>query len=176
MPWARLDDKFWRNAKMQSLSHPARGVWVNCVSYCADTTEPTGFLTYKEARERGPQRLIQELVNGGAFEPVNGGYLIHDFDKYLDKGSRDRCRRWRESKRKEGVTGDAGETSQTRHQSVTDASPRATGMETTSTSVFPVPVPEPGPDGDAVLEPLTNGRAVATRLREIAAAHSRELQ
>ena len=144
MPWARLDDKFWRNQKMQRLSHAARGAWANCVSYCADTPDPTGFLTFKEAVERGSKKLVAELAAGGAFEPVNGGYLIHDFDKYLDMGSRDRCRRWRDAKRLEGVTGDTDETSPKRHRNVTSRD----GLETISTSGFyPVPNPVPAVTG-----------------------------
>jgi hypothetical protein len=143
MPWARLDDKFWRNQKMQALSHAARGAWTNMVSYCADTPEPTGFLTHKEACERGTAALVSQLVAGSALETVNGGYLIHDFDKYLDRGSRDRCRAWRERKRNESVTSPAG------HQSVTESSPRATGLAVTSTSgLLPVPEPGPVPDSD----------------------------
>jgi len=144
LPWVRLDDKFWRNGKMQGLSHAARGAWLNSVSYCADTPEPTGFLTHKEARERGTKALVAELANGRAFEPVNGGYLIHDFDKYLDRGSRERCRLWREKKRLESAERASPVTPSDGKTNVTEPSPRATGLETISKSGF-YPVPNPVP-------------------------------
>lgn len=140
MAWVRLDDKFWRNPKMRRISHAARGVACDAMSFCADTPEPTGYLTNLEATQRacGPsgRRLIAELVREVVWEPVNGGYLIHDFEKYLEKGSRERCRAWRERKRNEGVTENE------RHRNVTETSPRATGMETIRTSRF---LPDPGP-------------------------------
>lgn len=148
MPWARLDDKFWRNPKMQALSHAARGAWANSVSYCADTPDPTGFLTFKEARERGTKALVTELVAGGAFEPVNGGYLIHDFDKYLHRGSRDRCRKWREKKRLEGVTGDVTDASPDRHSDVTSRDGSGDNK-----NVRVLPGPDPVPDSDGVKTP-----------------------
>ena len=145
MAWVRLDDKFWRNDKMRRLSDAARGVFCDSLSYCADTPEPTGFLTHHEARQRGPLRLIRELEGNGNFEPVEGGFLIHDFDKYLDKGSRDRCRIWRETKRLEGAKRTSPVTSPKGETNVTDLSPRATGLETISTSGF-YPNPNPSPE------------------------------
>src|SRR5260370_25974313 len=134
MPRARLDDKFWRNPKMRRLSHAARGVWVDAVSYCADTSEPTGFLTFAEAAARatgpGGKRIVKELVREVAWEPVEGGFLIHDFEKYLDKGSRDRCRAWRERKRNEGMMSPG--TQEAGHRPLTQPSPPATGLETTN--------------------------------------------
>jgi len=151
LPWVRLDDKFWRNKKMQKLSHAARGAWVTAVSFCADTNEPTGFLTYKEAEFFGTKKLVAELRVAVVYEPVNGGYLIHDFDHYLDRGSRDRCRKWREAKRLEGVTSDADIPSQvtqsTRPPGVTGTLPRATGLETISTSGFYPSPSRPEPEG-----------------------------
>lgn len=144
MTWVRLDDKFWRNPKMRRLSHAARGLFCDSLSYCADTPEPTGFLTYSEARDRGPRRLIVELETNGNLEVVHGGWLIHDFEHYIERGSRDRCRAWRERKRTESE----------RHANVTETSPRATGLETISTSgVLPVPS-RPGSDG---VKPLQQG-------------------
>src|SRR5262245_26748455 len=99
----RLDDKFWRNKKMQRLSHAARGVWVSALSYCGDVAEEdlTGFLTDHEALERatGNKGLVAELVTQGAWERLSDGYLIHDFEHYIPRKSRERTSLWRENKR-----------------------------------------------------------------------------
>jgi hypothetical protein len=51
-----------------------------------------------------PPRAVQELASLNAWEPIDGGYLVHDYDQYLEKGSRDRVRKHREVKRGGNVT------------------------------------------------------------------------
>ena len=131
MTWVRLDDKFWRNEKARRLSHAARGVFCDCLSFCGDVpqAELSGFLTHRQAVDRatGSVKLVDELVHNGFLEPVNGGYLVHDFDHYVPKTSTERVRKWRERKRCERV-------SETLHLS------RARDGK-------PEPVPEPVPVG-----------------------------
>jgi hypothetical protein len=138
LTWMRLDDKFWRNPKLRRLSHAARGVFADSLSFCGDTDELTGFLTTQQALDRaaGPtcRRLVAELIANENLEVVNGGYLIHDFEHYIPKTSRERTRAWREKKRLE------------RHQNVTTPSPLSRARDGK-----PVPVPEPVPEGS--LEP-----------------------
>lgn len=106
--WVRLDDKFWRNEKARRLSHAARGVFADCLSFCGDVpaAELSGFLTHRQALDRatGSAKLVDELARNGFLETVNGGYLIHDFDHYIPKTSTERVRKWREMKRCERVS------------------------------------------------------------------------
>ena len=136
MTWVRLDDKFWRNPKMRKLSHAARGVFADMLSFCGDTAEPTGFLTYRQACDlaTGSKHLVAALAENGNLEDVNGGYLIHDFEHYLPKTSTERVRAWREKKRSEDVS----ETFQKRSRNV---SPLARARR------VPDPVPDPEPEG-----------------------------
>jgi hypothetical protein len=104
MTWVKLDDKFHRNEKQLRMSDAAHRVYVNALSYCGDTPQPTGFLSEKEARNfvRGmgkSLRTIEELVGLNAWERVAGGYLIHDFEKYLPKTSTERVQRFRNERR-----------------------------------------------------------------------------
>jgi hypothetical protein len=128
MTWVRLDDKFHRNPKQLQLSDGAFRVWVCSWSYCAEEKQLTGFLTPSQAlslvRTYGQKpRVIQELVAAAAWEQLSDGYLIHDYEEYLDRGSADRTRKWRAEKRAReaaretspGGHGDAGVTSPKRH-------------------------------------------------------------
>lgn len=108
MTWIKLDDKAHRNPKLRAVSDRAFRVFILALSYCGDCPELTGYLANNEAvgfaRSHGkPAAVIDELATAGLLEPVNGGYLIHDWDKYLPKTSTDRVRRWRDKKRSEGV-------------------------------------------------------------------------
>src|SRR6476620_5458207 len=150
MSWIRLDDHFHRNSKQLQLSDGAFRVWVCSWSYCAEEKQLTGFMTTAQARSLTrsygkPLRVIEELVKANAWEQVSDGYLIHDFEKYLDVGSAERTRKWRAEKRERDalvtspdshgdVSGDAG---------VTRAHARRD-----------IPVPEPG--SSPVPEGLSN--------------------
>lgn len=143
--WIKLDDKFWRNPKMRRLSHAARGVFCDCLSYCGDVAadQLTGFLSRQESLDRatGNKRLVDEMVEVGCLEIVNGGYLIHDFPDYLPKTSRERTQRWRENKRLE------------RHGDVTEASQPRHGDSESSRARDGKPEPEPEPEPVGVLTP-----------------------
>lgn len=93
---------------MRRVSHAARGVFTDMLSFCGDVprSQTTGFLTTRQALDRATNssRLVEELVANGNLEVVSGGYLIHDFEKYLPQSSTDRVRAWREKKRGETVT------------------------------------------------------------------------
>ncbi len=104
MTWVKLDDKFHENDKQLRLSDAAVRIWVCSMSYCADQPNPTGFMTEAQAqafvRKFGKKpSVIQELVRINAWEKVPEGYLVHDFEIYLPKSSKERVRRWREGKR-----------------------------------------------------------------------------
>lgn len=155
LPWQRLDDAFYRNPKQLRLSDGAFRLYVCSLSYCADAKEPTGYMTAEQALGlarslKKNSKTIQELLENFFWETTSGGYLIHDFEEYVEKGSRDRVRAWRDRKRAEAqanrnVTG---------NQSATLPRGRARA---------PVPVPEPVPVvGDEVTSPSepTNPPAV----------------
>lgn len=152
--WIKLDDKFWRNPKMRRLSHAARGVFCDSLSYCGDVAadQLTGYLSRQEALERatGNKRLVDEMVDVGCLEVVNGGYLIHDFPDYLPKTSRERTQRWRENKRLERH-GDVTEASQPRHIARHGDSESSRARDG---KPEPVPEPEPVPVG---VKPLSVG-------------------
>jgi len=182
MTWIKLDDKFHRNAKVLAMSDAAHRVYVDALSYCGDVEEPNGYLSEEQARSflksRGkPTKVISELVELNAWEAVQGGYLIHDFEKYLPKTSTARVQAWREKKRREAVTETplqhTRNVSETRRNSSTHARARATtGLETTSTSggnPIPNPFPNPEPDHGDVVRGLTFQQAAESLVKTVPA-------
>ena len=90
---------------------------------------------FVKGRGKAP-KVLAELVRLDAFERVHDGYLIHDFEKYLAVGSRDRMRKLRDLKRSETAQfSDTNVTSQAGHD------PRH--RDVTSRAQVPVPVPVP---------------------------------
>jgi hypothetical protein len=113
--WVKLDDSFHRNDKQLQMSDAAFRVYVCAMSYCAQIPEPTGHLTTAQARALAAglgkrPAVIAELVRLNAWEVVEDGYLIHDYEEYLERGSRDRVRAFRARKRAGNVTGNGPET------------------------------------------------------------------
>jgi hypothetical protein len=109
MPWCRLDESFYRNDKQLRMSDAAFRVYVCALSYCAHTRDPNGYLSEEQAKSlirslRKRPAVIEELVKLNAWEQTAEGYLIHDFELYLPKSSVERVRRWREGKRRAGLT------------------------------------------------------------------------
>lgn len=104
MTWVKLDDHFDENDKQLRASDAAVRVWVCSMAWCARQKEPVGFMTTAQAirfvRGLGKKpAVIDELVSLNAWEVVEDGYLVHDFDVYLPKSSTDRVRAWRAAKR-----------------------------------------------------------------------------
>lgn len=83
MPWARLDDGFWRNTKLEAVSLAALGLYALGLSYAGDQTTD-GKISERRARDlaRGRRSLIDELVNCGLWTVEAGGYVIRDFLDY----------------------------------------------------------------------------------------------
>ena len=80
MSWARFDDTFWTNPKLERLTDRAHRLWVRGVGYaCQYLTD--GVLDPTALRTLGAHpKAAAELVAGGLWHPVpDGGYTIHDY-------------------------------------------------------------------------------------------------
>jgi hypothetical protein len=128
------------------MSDAAFRVYVCSMSWCAQVPEPTGYLTSAQARAlvaglgKRPA-VITELVRLNAWEEAEGGYLIHDYDDYLEKGSRDRVREFRARKRTGNVTGNADVTPNP--ASVTPSVTPGNASHARAPDGYPVPEPVP---------------------------------
>jgi hypothetical protein len=172
--WVRLDDRFDENPKQLRMSNAGFRLYVCALSFCARHRDVTGFMTYEQANglrraiRQGP-KTIGELVALNAWEQVDGGYLIHDYEDYIEKGSRERTRLWRarvrESTEMESKQTISFRSNSKSSQPVENSSGSYTGDgfgDVTETPLardgYPVPVPVLPPyppqagDGDSVTD------------------------
>lgn len=124
MPWARLDDGFHDHPKVEGLSLAAVGLWSLNFTWAhkhRKTAPIPGFIPIgRVQKQTGKQHdaLIAELVAAppgykfGLWEPVEGGWLIHDFEQYLPKardpqeaseaGKKGAAKRWQDEGKADG--------------------------------------------------------------------------
>src|SRR3954447_13701245 len=85
MTWVRLDDEFYEHDKIIALSDAAFRLWANALGFC-NRKLTDGFLQANAVglltTHRNPRTLVAELVTQWLWEPVSGGYLVHDYLKY----------------------------------------------------------------------------------------------
>lgn len=86
MPWANLDDTFESHRKIDAASLEAIGLYARSLSFCARyLTNGKVDQTWLERVVPKPQRLqklLDELVATGLFEPNGNGFAVHDYLDY----------------------------------------------------------------------------------------------
>jgi hypothetical protein len=91
MAWARLDDGWHDHPKTVAAGLEGAGLFAMCLTWAhkARKTSPQPGFVPREvvARFAGSKanRLARRLVELHSFEPADGGWMIHDFEKYLSK-------------------------------------------------------------------------------------------
>lgn len=89
MGYAQLDNGFWLNDKVDSVSDKAFRLYVRSISF-ASANITDGFISEKALRMLGgTTKLAQELLNArggntafGLWESAEGGWVIHDYAKH----------------------------------------------------------------------------------------------
>lgn len=87
MPWVKLDDHFDQHPKVAQLSDSAFALFVAGLAYCnrslTDGFIPSrvglGQLRWADGNTAPPIRELEEV---GLWEPVDGGWQVHDYDDY----------------------------------------------------------------------------------------------
>jgi len=79
MPWANLDDHFHDNPKVLETPLPGVGLYAIGLSYCsAHMTD--GFIPQAVVRGiRGWTTAVRMLIDRKLWEPVEGGFRVHDY-------------------------------------------------------------------------------------------------
>lgn len=81
MTWFKIDDNFDTHPKVLEAGNEAAGMWVRCGAY--SSRQLTGGRVPRAiALMYGDTHLVDILVKVGLFEPIEGGWLIHDFHDY----------------------------------------------------------------------------------------------
>src|SRR5688500_15573898 len=88
MGWIKLDDNFFSNRKIISLSKEAKLLHLAGLCYAganlSDGVVPLGALRMiaAQASVTAPQKLIVELKKAGLWRDHETGYIIHDYLKH----------------------------------------------------------------------------------------------
>ena len=129
--WAKIDDNLWAHPKWINLPDSAKALWVSALSYCA-CYETDGHISTHTLPTLYPNkhraRAISALVKSGLWEPINGGYVFHDWEHYQPTKARKDAERKDKRDRMRAL----------RAQSVT-SNRRVTNLDVTSK----LPTPDP---------------------------------
>ena len=82
MSWFKVDDGFHNHPKAMAAGNAACGLWSRCGSYCSQQPSTEGVVPDAIAKAYGTKAEIARLVAVGMWEPVEGGYRMHDYHEY----------------------------------------------------------------------------------------------
>lgn len=89
MSWLKVDDGFAAHPKVAALNDREFRVWVRLLCYLSRYRSETGLLTegaYSEVPGLSPKLAGGKLVEIGLIdEDEDGGFYVHDWEKYLPK-------------------------------------------------------------------------------------------
>lgn len=97
MSWARMDDGWHDHPKVEALSLAAAGLWALNFTWAhrhRKTAPLQGFIPESRVRKQAGRHydaLVAELTvpppgyKWALWEPVEGGWIFHDFEDYLPK-------------------------------------------------------------------------------------------
>jgi len=147
MTWLKTDDRFPEHRKIRRLSDPAYRLHHTALCACAKD-ETDGLVTEDDIAdmEHGARlrKHVPALVDRGLWEPVPGGWIIHDFlhynpshSKQNERRERDRQRQqeWREKKASQRDNDVTTPLSQPRHTSPSRPVPSRPEKDSVVTSV-----------------------------------------
>ena len=81
MTWAKLSDNFHSHPKTLRMGLEANGLYARAISYAACHLTD-GFVPREWVATQAPAKVIQRLLDVGALEPLDDGYVIVDFLQY----------------------------------------------------------------------------------------------
>ncbi len=86
MSWVRIDDRAPEHRKLLEAGPLAAWLWVCGLCYCNRQKARDGFIPASALPVLYPMPKpgthAEKLVSAGLWEPVNGGYLIHDYHDF----------------------------------------------------------------------------------------------
>ena len=104
MTWLKTDDRFPEHRKIRRLSDAAYRLHHTALCACAKD-ETDGMVTEADIAEmeHGPRlrKHVPALIDNGLWEPVPGGWLIHDFLDYNPSHSKQVAKREANRRRQE---------------------------------------------------------------------------
>ena len=102
-PFVMVEVRLHSHPKWLGLSHAARGLWIDALLYAKTQGNggvlPAAYARFATATESAEEAWIEELVSRGLWEPVDGGWQIHDWDDYQAPSPSEMGRRSAEARR-----------------------------------------------------------------------------
>lgn len=86
MSWVKLDDQARQHRKLLAVGPTASWLWVCGLMYCNSQKARDGFIPTEAVAVLYPiptwKKEVTRLVSAGLWEPVDGGYVVHDYHDY----------------------------------------------------------------------------------------------
>jgi hypothetical protein len=139
MTWIRVDDHFADHPKVMALGSDrlaGLGLWHVAASYSARYLTD-GYVPSTHVRAHAPQRLVSRMVTVGLFDPVDGGYMLHDWLNY--NPSRKAVE---EAQAKKRAAGQAGGRASAGARGTANGAAHAEAESNPVPVPLPIPVPE----------------------------------
>jgi hypothetical protein len=166
MTWVRLDDGAPEHPKVVGLGDDAFALWVRALCYCnralTDGFVPSGALS-SLSRAKRPADVAAKLVAEKLWEPVDGGYQVHDYTDFQPSRAEieEQRREKSEAKRRAGQAGGrrSGEARRAKPgRSRREAEPKhdESGLEDDDKQ-DEAPIPIPVPEGSPPVSPPQGG-------------------
>lgn len=164
MTWVRLDEEFARHPKVLAAGPLGMAMHVAALCYCnqyltdgfVPRSAPMGFLDLAgiDLTESGERRdgdwleahwefIVGRLVEAGLWEPVKGGWAIHDFHDF--QPSKAEVLELREKRAEAGRAGGI-RSGQARRKASASANTEANASANGQANLKPVPVPGTEPE------------------------------
>ena len=152
MSWIKIDDQFADHPKVLQAGPLASWLYVCGLTY-AGRYLTDGWIPAAQVRKLADvddaMALAARLVSVGLWEPVEGGYLIHDYHDYNPTADKVRADRAAAAKRqadwRDGHRDKAGQYQASDAPRNAASNAVTNGEVTTAPSPSPVPVPAPNP-------------------------------
>lgn len=106
MAWVRIDEHFYDHPRWATAPGDSIALWLACMAWCNRNESDTGYIptikTQGLVNVRNLRATLRDLVERGAIEVEEGGFIVHD---YVSFQQNDKVRMIREKRRAAGKKG-----------------------------------------------------------------------
>ncbi len=163
MSWVKLDDGFFRNAKVIAAGRDARDLYLAALCHCGGSLTD-GFVSDRALRMVGaeadvddPKASAARLMGVGLWTKVDGGFVVHDYHEYQPSATKVRADRDAAAERMRRIRS-GGEQPANIPGGSGELPPNNNGSSATRSRPSPVPGKIPVPDPSVGVSPPAPAR------------------